>query len=179
MENNILDFKANPFRKFNHHIGFSFPTPVVIASSFFALIGLVVALAYPIVGLLILVFFGYIGTNTYGFEMDTAHKRCREYTAVFGFRRGSCIPLSDLPYVSVLHENMGSSVASLSNRITTYTETKYNVYLLSKTHRTRLLVRIFHQKDEARAFAENLAEGAGLEYAVYSPQVSSRTRERR
>lgn len=179
MENKILDFPTKPLRKFSHHIGFSFPTPVVIASAFFSLIGLVVALAYPIVGLLILVFFGYIGTNTYGFEMDSAHNRCREYTAVFGIRRGSWIPLSDLPYVSVLHENMGSSVASLSNRVTTYAETKYNVYLLSKTHRTRLLVRIFPQRDEARAFAENLAEGADLEYAVYSPQVSSRTRQRR
>jgi hypothetical protein len=179
MEEQILDHKHNDFRKFSHHIGFSFPTPVVIAAAFFGLIGFIVILVYPIAGLMVVGFFGYICSSTYGFEMDWPKNRCREYTRVFGIKRGEWVPLSDRPYVSVLHDEVGNSVASLSNRITSYTETKYNVYLLSETHRTRMLVKMFDKKDTASEYARHLAVGAQLQFAVYSPQVSARTRQRR
>jgi hypothetical protein len=55
----------------------------------------------------------------------------------------------------------------------------YDITLLDKTHRKKLVIKRMKDKDKTLAEAEVLAQQLGVEYANYNPQISQATRERR
>lgn len=175
----ILDDNHSNTRIASYRAGFSFAIPVVIVGAVIGVLGLLTLLIAPIVGALMAGFGGFIATSSYGFQLDKKRNRCREYTSVFWIKRGTWINLDNLPDVSILSGKSGFVVRSMSNRATDSTTVNYTVYLLSKTHRTKVMVKKFEDRSLAQEFAEGLAISLNRDLKKYSPAVSAKTMRRR
>lgn len=175
----ILDDNYSNKRIANYRAGFSFAIPVVIVGTVIGVLGLLTVLFVPVIGGVMAAAGGFIATSSYGFQLDKKRNRCREYSSVFWIKRGTWINLDNLPDVSILSGKSGFVVRSMSNRATDSTTLNYTVYLLSKTHRTKVMVKKFEDRSLAQEFAESLAMTLNRDLRKYSPAVSAKTMRRR
>lgn len=175
----ILDDNHSNTRIASYRAGFSFAIPVVIVGAIIGILGLLTVLFVPVIGGFMTVAGGFIATSSYGFQLDKKRNRCREYTSVFWIKSGTWINLDNLPDVSILSGKSGFVVHSMSNRATDSTTVYYTVYLLSKTHRTKVMVKKFEDRSLAQEFAESLAMTLNRDLKKYSPAVSAKTMRRR
>jgi len=174
LDHDDLQTKVQTFRA-----GFSFAMPIVITGVVISLAGLLIALLSPIAGAIIFILGGLMCTASYGFQLDARNDRFREYTSVFGIKRGSWLKLSDYPDVAVLSGKKGTTVRSLSNRSTSTTEATFTVHLLTPTHRTRVPIKSFKEPAEAKDFAQHLASSLNKRSTSFSPKISEATMRRR
>ena len=132
-----------------------------------------------LLGVALLLFFAFIVTAEYGFQMDAAKGQFREFSKVFGIKRGAWKNLSDYPFVAILKSQKGHTTASMSNRTVTTTEPAFEVYLLSETHRSKVQVAEFKDLEKAKSFVKEFATVVKRKYTTYSPQISQSSRRRR
>ncbi len=175
----ILDVDNHPFRKYRKRIGFSFNLIQRLVSWFLFLSSLLVIFGAPWLGIPLTLLFLYGATGSYGMQIQADKDRFREYQSLAGIRWGKWKSLKEYPDVAILTENKGYAVYSQSNRRTADTDLSYGVYLLTPSHRVRVEVSTFKEKQEAKKFAEELAMVLLKKYTVYNPQVSQKTRSRR
>ncbi|MFN2428515.1 MAG: hypothetical protein ABR574_00755 [Cryomorphaceae bacterium] len=175
----ILDDDHSKLPVITYRAGYSFAVSVVVVGAVIALVGLLTIFVAPIIGFFMVVAGGFLFSSTYGFQLDKKRWRCREYSSVFWIKRGDWISLDTLPDVSILSGKSGFVVRSMSNRATENTTANYTVYLLSKTHRTKVMVKRFEDHGRAKEFAESLAAEIDGNLKKYSPAVSAQTRRRR
>lgn len=98
---------------------------------------------------------------------------------MFGIKSGKWKPLNKMPYLAVIKSKSGMTTYSRSNRSTSYIEEKYEVCLLSETHRQRMTVQKFNTIEEAKAYCQELATQLNKEVVTFNPEVSAKTRSRR
>lgn len=175
----VLDHDNLHSKVQTYRAGFSFAIPIVITGAVIALAGLLIAMISWVIGSIIFILGGLMFTATYGFQLDARNDRFREYTSIFGIKRGAWLGLSSYPDVAVLSEKKGNTVRSLSNRSTSTAEAMFTVHLLTPTHRTRVPVKSFKDPAEAKDFAHRLASSLRKEFTRFSPKISEATRRRR
>lgn len=153
--------------------------PIVIMGAVISLIGLLLVPVSWITGTVTLILGGFMVTASYGFQLDARNERFREYTSLFGFKRGAWLKLGDYPDLAILSGKKGTTVRSLSNRGTTLTEEVYTVVLLTATHRTRVAVKEFKDHKKAEDFAKDLASSLEKRLTQFAPKISAASRRRR
>ncbi|MFT4770806.1 MAG: hypothetical protein ACJAZC_002162 [Cryomorphaceae bacterium] len=169
----------HPLRKSSRRIGFSFSPIQRIGAGVFCVISFLMIFQQAFLGVALLLFFAFIVSAEYGFQIDAAKGQFREFSKVFGIKRGAWKGLANFPFVAVLTVQKGHTAASMSNRTVTTTDTVYEVYLLSKTHRTKVEEVEFLNHEKATAFAKEFTAVVEKDFVNYRPQVSPKSQRRR
>ena len=81
--------------------------------------------------------------------------------------------------MTILTLQEGLTVRSRSSVSMTLVESYYGVYLLTSSHRTKVLVNKFKNLEKAKEFITQTAMELNKEYVQYNPVISERTRMRR
>ncbi len=119
----------------------------------------------------------YFSFSYYGFEVNDAKTEYREFGYYLGVKIGKWQELKNMPYLTIFYitqsETTGAGRVMLS---ITNEEMVYKVFLLSNTHRTRVLIIQTLDKNEAKEMVELLEKELGLKYVKYNPQRMSKRR---
>jgi len=170
-------FSDDTLLSFRH--GFNFAIPVVIVGLMASVFGLLMLFSQPIGGVLLAVAGAFLWTNSGGMQIDRVHGRFREFDSLYGIKNGEWKSLDTVPYLSILLGKKGFTMYSQSNRSASTAVDVYQVCLLTETHRSKYPVHSFESKEEAEAFAVQLAAQLQKKIVAYDPKVSAGTQARR
>ena len=122
-----------------------------------------------------LLIFGGIGCYyafaSYGFEVNDDRSQFREYFNYLGLKRGKWRSLSEMPFITVFH--IGQRETQYAGRMmqeTSSVERVFKVYLLSPSHRERVLVKVTQDEKEAQTITEFLISELNIEYTKFQPK---------
>lgn len=167
----------------NYRNGYSFTPGLRITMSVLALFSVLAIVSGGngyIIGPPLLLLALYIVTSTYGTQISLKNKYIKPYTSSFGIKKGKWISTILMPDITVL--KMGKSVVlkhtfgaadlHLDNEI-------FEVYLLSKNHRKKILLFETKSYNEAYLVANELAEKMNKNLNKFNPVISAATRSKR
>lgn len=167
----------------NYRNGYSFTPGLRITMSVLALFSVLAIVSGGngyIIGPPLLLLALYIVTSTYGTQISLKNKYIKPYTSSFGIKKGKWISTILMPDITVL--KMGKSVVlkhtfgaadlHLVNEI-------FEVYLLSKNHRKKILLFETKSYNEAYLVANELAEKMNKNLNKFNPVISAATRSKR
>ena len=181
IDEGILELQRKFSFVIENKFGKAFPQGLVFAGYIFLGLGVLMCLASPLLGVIVILISALICFTYSGMEINTHNQTYKDYTSFFGFiKQGTWYSYSNYPYVTILRKNMVTTIHSRGNVASTVSkELVYDITLLDKTHRKKLVIKRMKDKDNALAEANVLAQQLGVEYASYNPQISQATRERR
>jgi hypothetical protein len=134
----------------------------------------------PLIGLFLFLVGGFIGFGVSGVMLYPSEALYQEYIGLFGLRYGKKKSYLQYPYLSVMRTKVTSSAYSRSNRsAVTGADLYYDVYLLSESHRERILLRRYSSQFEAKEKAQELGVVLSKKVVMYNPKVSAETQKRR
>ena len=114
-----------------------------------------------------------------GVQVDLLEDTYREYTESFAIKRGKWISMEQYPDMALLRGVEGFKAYSRAMIELSDSEVVWDIYLLKKDHRSRLILKRCKSKDEGEKLGPELAEQMGKNWTVYSPKLSEKTRARR
>lgn len=154
--------------------GYVFPVPAIVGGLVLLISGLFLLASFEflpsIIGLGLAALGGYIAFTKTGLEIDLDKNQFREYTRYYGIISGEWKDLKDYPFVSLLRNRYTQSTFSRSNRETSISEHVYEVFILSKNHRSKIFVKQFSDKEVAKQELNKFIESTGLEWVKYHPK---------
>ena len=157
-----------------------FSPPGIYAGYGFMILGVVSSVltvsAVGVFGILLGVF---LSLTHYGVKLDTANKRLKQYFSVFGIRTGKWEDVYLYPYLCIMKSNTSYTAYGQTSIGSTYSDTSFDVYILDKTHRNKIKLQTFSDQEKALANAKALAQKVGIEYTIYNPPISAKTKSRR
>ncbi len=113
-----------------------------------------------------------------GVQIDVSKKMYREYSG-FLFKRGKWKTYECYSDMAVMRGREGYRAYSRGMVELTDSEVVYDIYLLNKDHRSKLILKRCKDYLTAEEEGKDLAERLGLNWKIYSPAISERTRSRR
>ncbi len=164
----------------NNHLGYLFPIPAVASGYIFMPCGIFAIDLNPIVGIG-LVFMGcFISLTKTGIQINLAEQQYKEYVSYFGIKLGKWKSLSVYSDISILTKRrLSSSSKSIAKVSSNSTEVHYDVCLLDKNHRRKLIVHRLKSKAHALDEARSLAVLINVQLSKYNPTISSITKQRK
>ncbi len=110
-------------------------------------------------------------------SFNSDSKVYRGYTSFVGFKTGKWKSYESCPYLAILRRTIARSRTSqLGVTREIGRDTYFDIFLLNKTHRVKLLINRQKGQDEAKLLARDLAEKLNVEYVAYNPVLSAKTR---
>lgn len=133
-----------------------------------------------IIGPILVVISIYILTSTYGTQVSIENKYVKNYTASFGIKKGKWISTHLLPDISILkmgnpvsfNQAYGTNSIQIDNHV-------YEIHLLSKNHRKRILLRTRATYADAFIVAEELSNILEKNLVPFNPVLSQATLQKR
>jgi len=162
-----------------NRIGFSFPVPILLIAGLFALAGIVSAVEIPLIGLALISISSIIWSGSYGFEINSKDSTYREYVSIIGIRRGQWFSLEKFPFVAILKVREGTVMYSQTNRSNTLIDDSFGVYLLTSSHRKRVLIKKLDTRIRAERYIGEIAPLINKEITNFSPKLTQKTKMRR
>lgn len=151
-----------------------FPMPLIIGGIVMIIMGIASisdqGLFSILIGLGLTALGGYLSFSRSGIQIDLSSNMFREYYRYYGFLSGEWKRTSTFPYATVLRNTYSSNTYSRSNRVTNQKESFFEVYLLSKTHRTKIFIKRLNSKVEAEKWLESFADTCSFEVVNYNPK---------
>ena len=163
----------------NNRLGFSFPIILVVGGGLLTIAGIISSIENPLIGVPLIIVGIFFWSSSYGFQIDGSQEQFREYGSMFGIKKGKWYPLEYVPYISVLKSRIGMRIYSASSYSTTKMDDSYQVCLLNKTHRKKVVVKEFENREQAIRYAEKISSQFNKPVVTYSPVLSKKTRKRR
>jgi len=166
--------------KISHSLGTSFPFQVV----FFGYLTFLASLpmlyyAWPI-GVVLLITGVLFGFTRTGIEIDISNKKHRDYTSFIGYKTGKWKSIKNYPHLAILRRRFTGRLEGRTGiSMSTGTNYMYDIFLLSKNHRHRLLVQRLKDAQSASTSAKNLAQLLDVEMVTFDPEISAATRAKR
>lgn len=176
-ENELLDGinqNTKPGETFKH--GFYFQLPGRVVGVALSVVGFLMLMSFNIVpmfiGLPLLVFGLYMLTGASGIDINYSHNIFKEYNKVLGIKFGKWKSLNLYPFMTVMSANKSNKASDITGlNKTVVTEKALGIYLLSNSHRTKILLkRTFPTMQKTKAEAEKIAELTGKELMKYNPR---------
>jgi hypothetical protein len=158
----------------NNRIGKLFPPPAIYGGYALILFGL-----FLIFGLhannswwigLILIAFGPIWILPYtGILFPTETKQYKDYIDFAGIKIGSWKALDEFPFLTILQSSYGWETRRFA--LDTYRDTEkcFEIYLMDKSQRERMVIKRLTDEDEAKKEASLIAEQLEIPFTVYNP----------
>jgi len=162
----------------NNH-GTVFPPAMVFAGYILLAFGIIVVITHWILGVILLFVSVFISFSFYGIDVDTDTKKYKEYSIYFGIKCGKWFSLDKFLFLTVLCNNEVYEIHSRANITTSESVRFYDVYLLDKQHREKLLLKKFKNADSAEDYAKKISGILDLELTNYDPVLTEKTRARR
>ena len=97
------------------------------------------------------------------------------YTSFFGFKTGGWKSLEIYKEIAILKSLVNYKSYYKATIPLTSRETYYDIYLLDKTHRKKLLIKRLINKDQSILDAESLASLLKMELTTYKPILSEKS----
>ncbi len=161
----------------HHKFGYTFPKHILIAGYILMLMGALLILAYPIAGTSFMIVGTFLSFTKNGMLFNPANKTYRGYTSYLGIKMGKWQPYSSYPYLAILRRTISkSSTSRMGVSKEVGRDTYFDIFLLNKTHRVKLLINRQKGQDEAKQLARDLAQKLEVEYVAYKPVLSAKTR---
>lgn len=151
-----------------------FPKPAVLGGYIFLFFGIFSVFDNWPLGLSLLLLGIYLSLTFCGVEIDLNKKLFREYVQYFGIKSGKWIELDKYSDLSILKSKEKSTIYSRTNIATSDSTIYYDLFLLSKSHRTKILLKRYSNKEEALEEGNNYAIKLDKELKNYNPQGSYR-----
>ena len=164
----------------NNHIGYLFNFPIRIGGFAIMFIGLVITMGmgwYILVGIIMLFAGGYFALTANGIDIDPDVKSVRHYTRYYGIKRGRWNEYPTYPNVCVVSKERRYGRYRENSTEEPENPYQYELYLVSRSHRGKVLLQIVYNKERAKQIAQNLASDMGAEVVDYDPP--GRTKKRR
>lgn len=163
----------------NNRHGFSFALPIIIGGGILTLGGIISSIENPILGLVMVAVGPFFWSSSYGIQLDPEQNRFREYGSFYGIKSGKWKPLDKVPFLTIVRGRGGTAVYAGTNRSTTVIDDRFQVCLLTNSHRTRIVVQKFENLIDAEVYAKQLASTLSKTVVQFNPVVSEKTRNRR
>jgi len=152
------------------NLGYTFNNALKAAAILVAISMIYTIIKGSIIAIIILFVCLIIITTKHGVQIDFSSKRLKKYSKyLFSFKGGSWQDISAYPFITVLKFNRGNKIYSRSNREIITNKKYYEVYLLNKSHRKRILISRFSSEEDAKNYAISLNNSSYLEYVKYNP----------
>jgi len=154
----------------NNSIGYTYNFPIRIGGMVLLFLGLAITLTGWI-GLIAGVFlalggayFAFTGT---GISIDLEEKAVRHYTSYGGLKTGKWVQYTTYPFVCVMRKERKRSKLLAESEMEADKPYQYEVHMLSRSHRGRILMQIEYERVEAERIAKYFAEEMNLEVVEY------------
>lgn len=163
----------------DNNFGKVFPPAIVYGSYLIFALGIYSTL-FNFFGLLFVLLgaFGAFARN--GMLLNPEKDSYKSYTWFLGLKLGSWQSMEGYSDLSILKSKQSTKAYSRAMIETeTSNEEFYDIYLLSKNHRKKLLIKRSSLYDQAKIEAELLAQALNRPLVPYQPQLSAATQARR
>lgn len=155
------------------------PLPVILFGYLLIILGIGFIGALPYLDFAMIALGVYVGFQGQGAEINTHTKQIRVYTSYLGLRFGKWHSLHDFPDITVLRRKTAQRVFGMSANFVQVRKSFYSVCVLSKSHRTKIVIQNFEKEEDAFQKAKALAKALALTYTTYSPLLSSASKRKR
>ena len=159
----------------NNVRGKSLPSLAVYQGYLFLVVGLFKFLTEPLSGLMITFLGGLLCFTFTGIQIDLNDNKYRVYTSFFGLKTGNWKSLEIYKEIAILKSLVNYKSYYKATIPLTSRETYYDIYLLDKTHRKKLLIKRLINKDQSILDAESLASLLKMELTTYKPTLSAKS----
>jgi len=159
----------------NNVRGKSLPSLAVYTGYLILVLGLFKFLIEPLSGLIITFIGGLLCFTITGIQIDLNENKYRMYTSFFGFKTGGWKSLEIYKEIAILKSLVNYKSYYKATIPLTSRETYYDIYLLDKTHRKKLLIKRLINKDQSILDAESLASLLKMELTTYKPILSEKS----
>ena len=153
--------------------------PIVIVGFVMILGGILSITENIYLGIGMAILGGFISLSGYGTQIDKSINKYREYSSLYGVKRGEWKSLDKYPFLSVLPSRTGMKIYSRTNQSTTNIDDSFDICFLSENHRGKIVIQKLSTKDEAIAYAEALSDDLNIPLTKYNPVISDKTKSRR
>lgn len=126
-------------------------------------------------GLTTLILGSFLGLSSYGTEIDLTNLKFREYGCMFGIKRGKWNQLNSMPNIGIFKSRSGYLIYGRSTNSATNFDDCFDVCLLNKSHRKRVVIQKFRTMEEALNFSEMLENKTGIKLKAFDPKQSAQT----
>jgi hypothetical protein len=116
---------------------------------------------------------GFFCFSFSGILIDYANKEAKHYTSLYGYKKGIWVSLKNYPFIGILRSKSSIRANSFVSQMS-YSEISFDIYLLSKSHRDRFLLKTLTDEITAKVEAKEFALRLGVDYANYNPVAKSR-----
>jgi hypothetical protein len=154
----------------NNDLGFVYNFPLRIAGFILMAMGLVVMLMGwlgVVAGIVLLVGGGYFALTATGISIDFNEKAVRHYTSFGGLKTGKWIQYTTYPFVCIIRKQRKRSKLLAESTVEAEKPYQYEVHLLSRSHRGRVLMDLLYDREEAERIARYYAQEMELEVVEY------------
>ena len=150
-----------------------FPQAAINGGYIFIAFGIIGSTENVFIGIPIILLGIYLSFSTSGIEIDIDNKKFRDYAVYFGLRKGGkWRDLSKYPDLCLLKTRESTTTFARSNASVTYKDNYYDLFLMTSTHRSKVFIERFKNKDSAHIKARELERILGKELKTYSPNGS-------
>lgn len=166
--------------KLDGTLGSLFPPTVKFVGRIVFVAGVLAMFGLPLIGIFLMLAGAFVGFSVTGVKLFPAEGAYQLYIGLFGLRFGKRKSYQNYPFLSVMRTKVTSSAFSVTNRnASTGSNLYFDVYLLSQSHRERILVRRYSSQFEAKQKAQELGTVLSKKVVMYHPTVSAETRLKR
>jgi len=156
---------------FSH--GASFDLSIRLISAVFGITGVISIFTGGglaiVVGVIILSCALYAVTTSSGVIIDREKKLFREYVSYYGIKTGKWVDIHKYPDLVILKNRGASAPGRKKNRIPNGVSV-YTLYLMTRSHRNRVMLETFPDPESANTLATRLAGEFRLHIRKYNPQ---------
>jgi len=125
-----------------------------------------------ILGSVLILFALFISFSFSGIVIDSVNNRYKDYSVYFGIKTGRWQPLDKYIYLTVLCNNEMYETHSRANVTTSEAAKYFEVFMMDKTHRDKLLVKKFKNSESALKYANDISCVLNMELTGFHPALS-------
>ena len=163
----------------NNHIGYIYNFPIRVGGFILMFLGLAITLT-GIWGIFagILLFFagGYFGLTATGISIDTDIKSVRHYTSYFGIKYGRWNEYPTYPHICIIRKERKRNRFLAEASEEADKPYQYEVNLLSRSHRGKVLLQIMYEREIAERVANRFAGEMNCDVVEYEPPGRAKKR---
>ena len=157
-----------------------FPKPVVLLGYVGVLFGAFSLMESWVVGLIYITVSVFLSFNTGTLEIDVENQRLRNYPFLFGLKLGSWRTIKEYTEIAVLRSTLSEKTFGGRTSVSvTTTDVVFDICIMDSSHRKKLVIKQFDDKEMAQMELLKLAESLQLTPTKYNPVISQKTRNRR
>ncbi|WP_375239760.1 hypothetical protein [Aurantibacter sp.] len=124
------------------------------------------------IGLILLILGLFLATAKDGIILDKRNNKFKKTIFFLGLRLGKWKSFERFTDIAILTGNIGLGFYRFiaSQKTTTFHSNKvFEVYMLTKNHRERIILKRYKQEEKATISAQDLAYELGMELNIFSP----------